>query len=67
MDLFVSSCLSFFRDLPIVGIVGQAIVTSLAFIYWSGDPTNPPPNGVPFWWGHSAVLGKFQNPAMLLD
>ncbi len=18
----------------------------------------PPPNGVPFWWGHSAVLGK---------
>jgi hypothetical protein len=35
-----------------VGIVGQAIVASLAFI--------PPPNGVPLWWGHSAVLGKFQ-------
>jgi hypothetical protein len=50
MDLFVSSCLSSFQDLSIVGIVGQAIVASLAFI--------PPPNGVPFWWGHSAVLGK---------
>jgi hypothetical protein len=33
-----------------VGIVGQAIVASLAFI--------PPPNGVPLWWGHSAVLGN---------
>ncbi len=33
-----------------VGLVGQAIVVSLAFI--------PPPNGVPFWWGHSAVLGN---------
>ena len=35
-----------------VGLVGQAIVVSLAFI--------PPPNGVPFWWGHSAVLGKIR-------
>jgi hypothetical protein len=25
-------------------------VVQLAFI--------PPPNGVPFWWGHSAVLSK---------
>jgi hypothetical protein len=30
--LFVSSCLPSFRDLSIVGLVGQAIVTSLAFI-----------------------------------
>ncbi|MCY7338301.1 MAG: hypothetical protein LH613_19170 [Chamaesiphon sp.] len=56
----------FLEDLTIVGIVGLlvggpaqwAIGGSLAFIYWSGPPTNQPPNGVPFWWGHSAVLGK---------
>jgi hypothetical protein len=58
MNLWATTCLSSFRDLPLakplgtsyVRIVGQAIVASLAFI--------PPPNGVPFWWGHSAVLGK---------
>ncbi len=36
-----------------------AITLALAFI--------PPPNGVPFWWGHSAVLGKSQFKDWILE